>query len=188
MALHGGRLPLSTPGDGAIVDLTEGVRSVLRRSRVANGVAVVVAVDSTVAATTMEHEPGGVADRVGPVVAASWRPDAPHPRRARYPSASGRVRARRRSLRARESALYSRVRSRADPARVRRLRRNPLPDWARRSLKTQQHAHLDRYLAIRCASRFDRPASASVPAARIDPSRPWRPCTGATSQVSTNSL
>ena len=43
--------------------------------------------------------------------------------------------------------------------RSRLLRRSPLPGRARRSLKTQQHAHLDRYLAIRCASRFDRPAS-----------------------------
>ena len=62
MALHGGLLRLSTPGDGAIVDLTEGVRSVVRRSEVADGVAVVFAVGATVAVTTMEHEPGGVAD------------------------------------------------------------------------------------------------------------------------------
>ena len=62
MALHGGLLRLSTPGDGAIVDLTEGVRSIVRRSEVADGVAVVFAVGSTVAVTTMEHEPGGVAD------------------------------------------------------------------------------------------------------------------------------
>ena len=62
MALHGGLLRLSTPGDGAIVDLTHGVRSVVRRSEVSDGVAVVFAVGSTVAVTTMEHEPGGVAD------------------------------------------------------------------------------------------------------------------------------
>ena len=62
MALHGGLLRLSTPGDGAIVDLTEGVRSVVRRSEVSDGVAVVFAIGSTVAVTTMEHEPGGVAD------------------------------------------------------------------------------------------------------------------------------
>jgi secondary thiamine-phosphate synthase enzyme len=62
MALHAGLLRLSTPGDGAIVDLTEGVRSVVRRSEVADGVAVVFAVGATVAVTTMEHEPGGVAD------------------------------------------------------------------------------------------------------------------------------
>jgi secondary thiamine-phosphate synthase enzyme len=62
VAVHGGLLRLSTPGDGAIVDLTEGVRSVVRRSDVQTGVAVVFAVGSTVAVTTMEYEPGGVAD------------------------------------------------------------------------------------------------------------------------------
>jgi secondary thiamine-phosphate synthase enzyme len=62
MAVHGGLLRLSTPGDGAIVDLTEGVRSIVRRSEVESGVAVVFAAGSTVAVTTMEYEPGGVAD------------------------------------------------------------------------------------------------------------------------------
>jgi secondary thiamine-phosphate synthase enzyme len=62
MPLHGGLLRLSTPGNGAIVDLTEGVRSIVRRSEVHTGVAIVFAVGSTVAVTTMEYEPGGVAD------------------------------------------------------------------------------------------------------------------------------
>jgi secondary thiamine-phosphate synthase enzyme len=62
MAVHGGVLRLSTAGDGQIVDLTEGVRSVVRTSGIAHGVAVVFARGSTVAVTTMEHEPGGVAD------------------------------------------------------------------------------------------------------------------------------
>jgi secondary thiamine-phosphate synthase enzyme len=62
VTVHGGLLRLSTPGDGTIVDLTEGVRSVVRRSEVQTGVAVVFAVGSTVAVTTMEYEPGGVAD------------------------------------------------------------------------------------------------------------------------------
>jgi secondary thiamine-phosphate synthase enzyme len=62
MAVHGGLLRLSTPGDGAIVDLTEGVRSIVRRSEVDTGMAVLFAVGSTVAVTTMEYEPGGVAD------------------------------------------------------------------------------------------------------------------------------
>jgi secondary thiamine-phosphate synthase enzyme len=62
MAVHGGLLRLSTSGDGAIVDLTEGVRSIVSRSDVQSGVAVVFAVGSTVAVTTMEYEPGGVAD------------------------------------------------------------------------------------------------------------------------------
>jgi secondary thiamine-phosphate synthase enzyme len=62
MPLHGGLLRLSTPGNGAIVDLTEGVRSIVRRSDVQTGVAIVFAVGSTVAVTTMEYEPGGVSD------------------------------------------------------------------------------------------------------------------------------
>jgi secondary thiamine-phosphate synthase enzyme len=62
MAVHAGLLRLSTPGNGAIVDLTEGVRSIVGRSGVETGVAVVFAVGSTVAVTTMEYEPGGVAD------------------------------------------------------------------------------------------------------------------------------
>lgn len=62
MAVHGGVLRLETAGDGQVVDLTEGVRSVVRTSGVTHGVAVVFARGSTVAVTTMEHEPGGVAD------------------------------------------------------------------------------------------------------------------------------
>jgi secondary thiamine-phosphate synthase enzyme len=62
MPVHGGLLRLSTPGNGAIVDLTAGVRSIVRRSDVQSGVAMVFAVGSTVAVTTMEYEPGGVAD------------------------------------------------------------------------------------------------------------------------------
>jgi secondary thiamine-phosphate synthase enzyme len=62
MAIHGGMLKLETPGNGHIVDLTDGVASVLRTSAVDRGVVNVFAVGSTVAVTTMEHEPGGVSD------------------------------------------------------------------------------------------------------------------------------
>jgi secondary thiamine-phosphate synthase enzyme len=62
VTVHGGLLRTSTSGDGAIVDLTDGVRSVVRRAAVEAGVASVFAVGSTAAITTMEHEPGGVAD------------------------------------------------------------------------------------------------------------------------------
>jgi secondary thiamine-phosphate synthase enzyme len=62
MAIHTGMLRLSTPGDGAIVDLTEGVRSVIARSGLAAGVATAFVTGSTAAITTMEYEPGGVAD------------------------------------------------------------------------------------------------------------------------------
>jgi secondary thiamine-phosphate synthase enzyme len=62
MAVHGGLLRLSTPGNGEIVDLTEGVQSVVRTSGAQLGVVTVFATGSTVAITTMEYEPGGVAD------------------------------------------------------------------------------------------------------------------------------
>jgi secondary thiamine-phosphate synthase enzyme len=62
MPVHGGLLRLSTGGDGEIVDLTEGVSSVVRTSGIQQGVVVVFARGSTVAVTTMEYERGGVAD------------------------------------------------------------------------------------------------------------------------------
>jgi secondary thiamine-phosphate synthase enzyme len=62
MAVHGGLLRLETLGDGQIVDISEGVHSVVRTSGIRHGVAVVFARGSTVAVTTMEHEPGGIAD------------------------------------------------------------------------------------------------------------------------------
>jgi secondary thiamine-phosphate synthase enzyme len=55
-------LRLSTGGNGEIVDLTEGVRSVVRTAEFDIGVVIVFARGSTVAVTTMEHEPGGVED------------------------------------------------------------------------------------------------------------------------------
>jgi secondary thiamine-phosphate synthase enzyme len=55
-------LRLSTGGDGHILDLTDGVAEVVRGSGAEQGVATVFAVGSTLAVTTMEFEPGGVAD------------------------------------------------------------------------------------------------------------------------------
>ena len=62
MAVHSGLLRLQTAGDGAVVDLTEGVRSVVSRSGVDAGAAVVFGVGATVGVTTIEYEPGAVAD------------------------------------------------------------------------------------------------------------------------------
>jgi secondary thiamine-phosphate synthase enzyme len=62
MAVHAGLLRLDTAGHGAIVDITEGVASVVRQAGASEGVATVAAVGSTVAVTTMEYEPGGVQD------------------------------------------------------------------------------------------------------------------------------
>lgn len=65
MPVHGGLLRLDTPGAGEIVDLTEGVRSVVRTAGVERGLVTVFATGSTVAVTTMEYEPGGVSDLQG---------------------------------------------------------------------------------------------------------------------------
>ena len=62
MTVHSGALRLPTPGGGEIVDITEGVTRVLAAGEVDRGVVNVFAVGSTVAVTTMEYEPGGVAD------------------------------------------------------------------------------------------------------------------------------
>jgi secondary thiamine-phosphate synthase enzyme len=62
MPVDGGLLRLETPGNGQIVDLTEGVARVVQTSGVQRGVVIVFATGSTVAVTTMEYEPGGVHD------------------------------------------------------------------------------------------------------------------------------
>jgi secondary thiamine-phosphate synthase enzyme len=62
VTVQGGLLRLRTEGDGHIVDITEGVRSVVRTSEVDRGLVSVFVTGSTAAITTMEHEPGGVAD------------------------------------------------------------------------------------------------------------------------------
>jgi secondary thiamine-phosphate synthase enzyme len=62
MAVHGGVLRMDTPGDGHIVDLTEGVERIVATAGIDRGLVCVAAIGSTVAVTTMEHEPGGVRD------------------------------------------------------------------------------------------------------------------------------
>ncbi len=62
MAVATGLLRLQTRGEGHVVDLTEGIRSVLRTVDVADGVVCVFVTGSTAAVTTMEFEPGGVQD------------------------------------------------------------------------------------------------------------------------------
>jgi secondary thiamine-phosphate synthase enzyme len=65
MTVSGGMLRLQTPGHGHIVDLTEGVGRIVSTSGVDRGLVTVFAIGATVAVTTMEHEPGGVADLQG---------------------------------------------------------------------------------------------------------------------------
>jgi secondary thiamine-phosphate synthase enzyme len=60
--IHTGHLRFSTQGDGDVIDLTEGVRSVLESARVDSGVVSVFVPGSTAAVTAMEYEPGGVRD------------------------------------------------------------------------------------------------------------------------------
>ncbi len=62
MAVHSGRLEFSTQGDGDVIDLTEGVESVVRSSGAETGLVTVFVPGSTAAVTTMEFEPGGVHD------------------------------------------------------------------------------------------------------------------------------
>jgi secondary thiamine-phosphate synthase enzyme len=57
-----GLLRLRTEGELAIVDITEGVARVIAGAGVTDGVVSVFVRGSTAAVTTMEHEPGGVAD------------------------------------------------------------------------------------------------------------------------------
>jgi secondary thiamine-phosphate synthase enzyme len=62
VSLSGGMLRLQTPGNGEVVDVTEGVARVLAASGADRGLVTVFAVGSTAAVTTMEYEPGGVSD------------------------------------------------------------------------------------------------------------------------------
>lgn len=62
MPVTGGLLRMDTAGNGTIVDLTDGVARVVQTAEVETGVVTVFARGSTVAVTTMEYEPGGVAD------------------------------------------------------------------------------------------------------------------------------
>ena len=62
MSVTTATLRCSTRGDGDVVDLTAGVAQAVRAAELRDGVAVVFVVGSTAAITTMEYEPGGVAD------------------------------------------------------------------------------------------------------------------------------
>lgn len=60
--MHIGELRFSTGGDGDVIDLTEGVQSVLESAGVESGIVSVFVPGSTAAVTAMEYEPGGVQD------------------------------------------------------------------------------------------------------------------------------
>ncbi|MBI4729233.1 MAG: YjbQ family protein [Acidobacteria bacterium] len=62
MGVHTQRLTLNTKGDCDVVDLTARLRDAVKASGVREGVATVFVPGSTAAVTTIEHEPGLVAD------------------------------------------------------------------------------------------------------------------------------
>lgn len=62
MTVAGGLLRLQTQGDADVIDITAGVERVLGASGAVRGVVCVFVTGSTAAVTTMEYEPGGIAD------------------------------------------------------------------------------------------------------------------------------
>jgi secondary thiamine-phosphate synthase enzyme len=62
VGVHTGHLRFSTDGHGDVIDLTEGVQSVVEQAGVESGVASVFVPGSTAAVTLMEHERGGIHD------------------------------------------------------------------------------------------------------------------------------
>ena len=62
MPVHVGHLRFSTEGDGDVIDLTQGLLSVVAQAGIENGIVSVFVPGSTAAITTMEYEPGGVHD------------------------------------------------------------------------------------------------------------------------------
>jgi len=62
MSVHSGELKLSTRGDADIIDITAEVERVVGEGPVGDGVVTAFVRGSTAAVTTMEYEPGGIAD------------------------------------------------------------------------------------------------------------------------------
>jgi secondary thiamine-phosphate synthase enzyme len=62
MSVHSGELKLSTRGDTDVIDITAEVARVVGDGRVGDGIVTAFVRGSTAAVTTMEYEPGGVAD------------------------------------------------------------------------------------------------------------------------------
>jgi secondary thiamine-phosphate synthase enzyme len=60
--VHAAELRLSTSGDADIADISREVQRIVSQARIGDGLATVFVRGSTAAITTMELEPGGVAD------------------------------------------------------------------------------------------------------------------------------
>ena len=62
MTVHSGELQLATQGDADVIEITADVQGVVGQGPVDDGLVTVFVRGSTAAITTMEFEPGGVAD------------------------------------------------------------------------------------------------------------------------------
>jgi secondary thiamine-phosphate synthase enzyme len=62
VAVHSGELSYSTQGDSDVIDITADVQRIAAGGPVADGLVTAFVRGSTAAITTMEFEPGGVAD------------------------------------------------------------------------------------------------------------------------------
>jgi secondary thiamine-phosphate synthase enzyme len=62
VTVHSSELELSTRGDGHVIDITAEVQRAVADSGIPDGLVTVFVCGSTAAVTTMEFEPGGVAD------------------------------------------------------------------------------------------------------------------------------
>ena len=62
MAVHSGEIELSTRGDADVIDITGEVQGVIAEGAIEDGLVTAFVRGSTAAVTTMEFEPGGVAD------------------------------------------------------------------------------------------------------------------------------
>jgi secondary thiamine-phosphate synthase enzyme len=62
VAVHSGELSYSTQGDSDVIDITADVQRIVAAGPVADGLVTAFVRGSTAAMTTMEFEPGGVAD------------------------------------------------------------------------------------------------------------------------------
>ncbi|MGC1801950.1 MAG: secondary thiamine-phosphate synthase enzyme YjbQ [Solirubrobacterales bacterium] len=62
MAVHSGESSFSTQGDSDVIDITASVQRIVAAGPVADGLVTAFVRGSTAAITTMEFEPGGVAD------------------------------------------------------------------------------------------------------------------------------
>jgi secondary thiamine-phosphate synthase enzyme len=62
VAVHSGELQLSTRGDADVIDITAEVQRIVSEAPIPDGLVTAFVRGSTAAVTTMEYEPGGVAD------------------------------------------------------------------------------------------------------------------------------